>query len=699
MSLIAASTKAKVGFRQGSVAAMVVLAGMIAFLLLGVAPVVAQTATPAPAAAVISSSIISGDPCTLGSQFTVRVAVTENATGQIPNIAVFRVYYDPSAVRYAGATDGDLGAAYASDEHTTFVEGVPYAFRFFVTAGNPENSDPTPVILDLGFQVVSPRPHSIDVRKDGSNPTNQLATGPGKTPIPHTVVSDGTMDLCSSLPTPTASPTPTPSPTPHGQPAVISSSIISGDPCTMGSQFTVRVAVTENGTGQVPTVAGFRVYYDGTAVHYVGATNGDLGIAYGSREYANTVAGLPPNYRNCGASGNSGNQDSTPVILDLRFQVTSPRPHSIVLRADAFETDLSEYPAPKIPHVFASGATTGLCSSLPTPTPSPVPTPTVTPTPTPTPNGQPAVMATSILSGDPCTAGSEFTVRVAVTENATGRTPIAALVRLHYDPQAVAFVAALPADLGTTALGPERTTTTAGLPSMYRLIATNSNYDNDDLTPVAMDVVFRVVGPQSTSIVATDDTNADHALIDKNFTGMPHVFSNDATVGLCEPPGDADRDGLENRREAALGTDPADRDTDRDGFEDGVEVSLGTNPLDANDPPAPTDGDSDGIPDSLDNDSASPDADGDGYRDGYEFALGSNPGDSASHPDLGDADGDGHAEFADAVMVFNLHLGNYTAKNSLDGRITDVNRDGYTDFVDGVILINWYLGNIPYLPY
>lgn len=56
---------------------------------------------------------------------------------------------------------------------------------------------------------------------------------------------------------------------------------------------------------------------------------------------------------------------------------------------------------------------------------------------------------------------------------------------------------------------------------------------------------------------------------------------------------DLDGDGLSNRTEKRIGTNPRKADTDRDGLRDGREVRLGTNPL-------------------------KKDTDGDGMSDGYE---------------------------------------------------------------------------------
>ena len=59
---------------------------------------------------------------------------------------------------------------------------------------------------------------------------------------------------------------------------------------------------------------------------------------------------------------------------------------------------------------------------------------------------------------------------------------------------------------------------------------------------------------------------------------------------LSGAPDDADRDGLTDREEAALGTDPFSRDTDGDGFSDADEVLVyGSSPLKA-------DSDADGDP-------------------------------------------------------------------------------------------------------
>lgn len=92
---------------------------------------------------------------------------------------------------------------------------------------------------------------------------------------------------------------------------------------------------------------------------------------------------------------------------------------------------------------------------------------------------------------------------------------------------------------------------------------------------------------------------------------------------------DSDGDGLGDRDELVLGTDPNNRDTDGDGVADGQEVVLGTNPRVA-------DSDGDGLTDAQEvargTDPTRFDSDGDGFSDGAEVALGSNPTSNTIRP-------------------------------------------------------------------
>ncbi len=51
-------------------------------------------------------------------------------------------------------------------------------------------------------------------------------------------------------------------------------------------------------------------------------------------------------------------------------------------------------------------------------------------------------------------------------------------------------------------------------------------------------------------------------------------------LAACDPGKDSDGDGLTDREERRLGTDPFNPDTDGDGYTDGEEVHFGSDPLD-----------------------------------------------------------------------------------------------------------------------
>lgn len=107
-------------------------------------------------------------------------------------------------------------------------------------------------------------------------------------------------------------------------------------------------------------------------------------------------------------------------------------------------------------------------------------------------------------------------------------------------------------------------------------------------------------------------------------------FGNEATATVTLEVGDRDGDGIPDKDEETLGTDPDDPDTDDDGLNDGEEIRRGnprirddaadTDPLDAD---SDDDGLSDG--DEVNGDRATdpydPDTDGDGLQDGTEQGV------------------------------------------------------------------------------
>jgi hypothetical protein len=97
-----------------------------------------------------------------------------------------------------------------------------------------------------------------------------------------------------------------------------------------------------------------------------------------------------------------------------------------------------------------------------------------------------------------------------------------------------------------------------------------------------------------------------------------------ADAATAEAEGDDDGDGLSNKSEAELGTQPDNPDTDGDGLNDGQEVNqYGTNPKQQD-----TDGDtlSDGAEvNEYGSSPVNPDTDADGKPDGIEVSEGSDP--------------------------------------------------------------------------
>ncbi|CAM2009204.1 hypothetical protein [Acanthopleuribacter pedis] len=116
----------------------------------------------------------------------------------------------------------------------------------------------------------------------------------------------------------------------------------------------------------------------------------------------------------------------------------------------------------------------------------------------------------------------------------------------------------------------------------------------------------------------------------ENATGRAEITVNVVDPGELDP----DEDGLTNRREEELGTDPNDPDSDDDTLLDGAEVDThGTNPLAA-------DSDGDTMPDGYEvgfglnatvND-ADDDLDNDGFSNITEFQEGTDPSDPADFP-------------------------------------------------------------------
>lgn len=111
----------------------------------------------------------------------------------------------------------------------------------------------------------------------------------------------------------------------------------------------------------------------------------------------------------------------------------------------------------------------------------------------------------------------------------------------------------------------------------------------------------------STVVLAYITTTASgHAPRDEDR--LPGRGESNVATGTAAAKGDADGDGLSDRRERGLRTNPRRADTDGDGLRDGAEVRR------------------------YHTDPRKNDTDGDGFRDRFELRAGTNARDRRSHP-------------------------------------------------------------------
>jgi hypothetical protein len=101
---------------------------------------------------------------------------------------------------------------------------------------------------------------------------------------------------------------------------------------------------------------------------------------------------------------------------------------------------------------------------------------------------------------------------------------------------------------------------------------------NDVRFPPSRGAAVNDIGAYGGPHVLADDADMDGLL---DAWELQHFGSLETTDG----PSDPDADGLNNLREAILGTNPNNPDTDGDGYDDLAETQSGTNPLDPNSTP------------------------------------------------------------------------------------------------------------------
>jgi hypothetical protein len=281
----------------------------------------------------------------------------------------------------------------------------------------------------------------------------------------------------------------------------------------------------------------------------------------------------------------------------------------------------------------------------------------------------------------PCVDGN-VTVAAAVTD-----TPTPTVTRT---PTRTPTATATPVATNTATKTPTATATrTPALTATPTATVSPADFDNDGV-PNALDNCPTTSNP--------GQENTDSLPIDNG----PAIPGDDITVPSTDGQGDAcdwddDNDQWPDVLEAVgCGSGPTNRlgpDSDGDGVLDGLECALGSNPLDlASKPPAapPGDGDSDGLPASIEgalgSSDANPDTDAEGMRDGLELrGWGISPVSRDTDADgcqddeeIVDINGDKYPSILDLWLIARMIAGLTPPQPALD-----INKDGIINILDG----------------
>ena len=190
-------------------------------------------------------------------------------------------------------------------------------------------------------------------------------------------------------------------------------------------------------------------------------------------------------------------------------------------------------------------------------------------------------------------------------------------------------------------------------------------------------------------------TNREEAMLGTNpflvDTDRDGLWDGDeVNIHFTDPTNwDTDGDSLSDGDEVNIyGTDPLNPDTDGGGVPDGIEISLGMDPLDILDDRMINDRDLDGLPDDLESligtSPMNPDTDGDGLLDGHEYYS------YGTDPTSVDTDGDGLSDHDEIMLYFTDPLKADTDGDGLsdhdetqlygtDPRRIDTDGDGLSD--------------------
>lgn len=310
---------------------------------------------PCGASAVIGARVVEGDATVAGSTFRMRVAVTENDTGRNPGYYTLNVRFDDRAIEPSSieVVSSGLGSATRTPVEGS---GSNASFTVTTTTGDRNNRNPTPELftLEMTLRLDARFPHSIEVRESFLGGASLTSASFIPIPISHEYDNSAVTELGG----------------PGGgdvDPAVISATIVSGDPEIPGSTFRMQAAVTKNETGRAPGFYTLNVLYDERAIErgsirMVGDTPLGTAIRTPSEGSGSNVSFT------VAPSGDSDNTDPLPVLftIEMRTRDDARFPHSIEVRESFLgEESLMSTGSPRlrIPHVFDNTAVTDLCDA------------------------------------------------------------------------------------------------------------------------------------------------------------------------------------------------------------------------------------------------------------------------------------------------------------------------------------------------
>jgi uncharacterized repeat protein (TIGR01451 family) len=152
---------------------------------------------------VVSSAVVGAPALNQGTSFDVQTVISDNTTTQVPSAAVLRVTYDATKVGFlsaaGSASDGFLGVVDSNAIGAEVPVGGGLVYRDIPTLGNFANTNLTPEIMTVSFEVLASDTTlasiGYDVAPGVSAGVNSLVDTESNPITPRTFNNAGTTDL------------------------------------------------------------------------------------------------------------------------------------------------------------------------------------------------------------------------------------------------------------------------------------------------------------------------------------------------------------------------------------------------------------------------------------------------------------------------------------------------------------------------